>query len=64
MRKENIMKHRINAVILHYSEFKDHRQDQAVYSLLAQKYNVYQSDMDLTQFSNTDPYLIHHRNPV
>jgi hypothetical protein len=45
-----------------YPEFVDHRHDQSVFSLLAQKYNTHLSLFDLTQFANKDPYILHHRD--
>jgi hypothetical protein len=46
-----------------YPEFKDHRHDQAIMSLLCIKYETFIVKKDITQFSNPEPYLIHHRNP-
>jgi hypothetical protein len=52
-----------NAYGPNYPEFKDHRHDQSVFSILSRRYGTYVHPQDVTQFSNSDPYLIHHRNP-
>lgn len=46
-----------------YPEFKDHRHDQSIMSLLCIKHDTFLVNEDITQFSNPNPYLIHHRNP-
>lgn len=46
-----------------YPEFKDHRHDQSIMSLLCIKHDTFLVKEDITQFSNANPYLIHHRNP-
>lgn len=46
-----------------YPEFRDHRHDQAIMSLLCIKHDTFLVKDDITQFSNPNPYLIHHRNP-
>lgn len=48
-----------------FPEFKDHRHDQSVFSILADRYSAhtYVHPEDVTQFMNKNPYLIHHRNP-
>lgn len=46
-----------------YPEFRDHRHDQAIMSLLGIKHDTFVIKKDITQFSNPDPCLIHHRNP-
>jgi hypothetical protein len=44
-----------------YPNFEDHRHDQSIMSLLTHKYDTLVINEDLTQFSNSDPYIIHHR---
>jgi hypothetical protein len=46
-----------------YPEFKDHRHDQAIMSLLCIKYDTFLVREDITQFTNSNPYIIHTRNP-
>lgn len=46
-----------------YPEFKDHRHDQSIVSILCTKHNTLLVNEDLTQFSNPNPYMIHTRNP-
>jgi hypothetical protein len=48
-----------------YEEFKDHRHDQSIMSLLTLKYGTYVfADKDITQHGNhQDPCIIHTRNP-
>ena len=45
-----------------YPEFKDHRHDQSIMSLLGIKHNTFIFNDDITHFSNPNPYLFHHRN--
>jgi hypothetical protein len=49
-----------------YDEFKDHRHDQSIMSLLTWKHNTFvYSKKDITQYSNSvDPCIIHTRNPA
>ena len=47
-----------------YPEFKDHRHDQSIMSLLSIKYGTFVINEDITQFSNPNPYIIHTRNPI
>lgn len=46
-----------------YPEFKDHRHDQSIMSLLCIKHDTFLFNEDITQFTNPNPYLIHTRNP-
>jgi len=46
-----------------YPEFKDHRHDQSIVSLLAIKHGTLCTSTDITQYSNPEPYIIHTRNP-
>lgn len=46
-----------------YPEFRDHRHDQSVMSLLCIQNGVCLLQ-DMTQFGNADPFLVHHRNPT
>jgi hypothetical protein len=46
-----------------YPEFKDHRHDQSIMSLLCIKHDTFLFTEDITQFTNPNPYLIHTRNP-
>jgi len=46
-----------------YPEFEDHRHDQSIMSLLCIKHDTFLYMKDLTQFSNTDPYIMHNRDP-
>ena len=46
-----------------YPEFKDHRWDQSILSILCTRYNTLLVNDDITQYSNPNPYLIHTRNP-
>jgi hypothetical protein len=46
-----------------YSEFRDHRHDQSIMSLLCIKHDTFLFTEDITQFTNPNPYLIHTRNP-
>lgn len=48
-----------------YPEFRDHRHDQSIMSLLCIKHDTFLFNEDGTQFTNpTNPYLIHTRNPT
>lgn len=47
-----------------YPEFKDHRHDQSIMSILCAKHDVCLLD-DLTQFGRpSDPFIFHTRNPL
>ncbi len=46
-----------------YPDFKDHRHDQSIMSILGTRHNTLLVEEDITQFSNPNPYLIHTRNP-
>lgn len=46
-----------------YPEFSSHRHDQSIMSLLCKKHETYLFDLDLTHFSNQNPYIVHTRNP-
>jgi hypothetical protein len=46
-----------------YPEFKDHRHDQSIMSILCQRHDTHLFRQDITQFTNPNPYLIHTRNP-
>lgn len=46
-----------------YPEFRDHRHDQSIMSLLCIKHGTFLFNEDITQFTNPNPYLIHTRNP-
>ena len=47
-----------------YPEFKDHRHDQSIMSILGTQHDTLLVEEDITQFSNPTPYLIHTRNPI
>ena len=49
--------------LANYTEFRDHRHDQSIMSLLCIKHDTFLFNEDITQFSNPNPYLIHTRNP-
>lgn len=46
-----------------YPEFRDHRHDQSIMSLLCIKHNTFLFQEDITQYTNSNPYIIHTRNP-
>lgn len=47
-----------------YPEFRDHRHDQSIMSLLSIKHGTFCVRKDITQFSNPEPYIMHTRNPA
>jgi hypothetical protein len=50
--------------IQNYPEFKEHRHDQSVFSLLSIKYNLINTDFDPTYFENWNDYSLVRSRPV